>query len=414
MAKGINRLSGVDLRRNRAGLFGDGGGLWLQVTPAKDGKGFSRSWIFRWARGAQTRSMGLGSLITVTLSEARERARQCRLMVLDGIDPIEARAAERAAKAAANAKSMTFEQCANAFLAAHRQEWRSEQHAKEWPTSLRKHILPSLGKIDVAAIDTAIVVKALQPIWGRIPESASRLRGRIEAILDWAAVSGFRAGDNPARWSGHLEHLLATPSKRKIEHLAAMPWRDLPEFMATLRTTDTVAARAMEFTILTTARRGETRFATWNEMDFDSATWTIPGERMKAGREHRVPLSARAVEILRSMSTVRTGDVIFPGRDGPLGESAFEHLLKRLERRDITLHGFRSSFRTWCSEQTAFAHEVAEQALAHTVGSAVERAYKRTDLFDRRRKLMEAWADFLAQPTPAGATVTPLRAHAGA
>jgi integrase len=410
MARGINRLSGADLRRRKAGLYGDGGGLWLQVTPARDGDGYSRSWIFRYTTAGRTRHMGLGSIATIGLAEARERARRCRQQRLDGVDPIEARDAERAAKVATAAKSMNFEQCAGAYIAAHRNEWRSQQHAAEWPASLRKHVYPTLAKINVSAIDTALVVKALQPIWGRIPESASRLRGRIEAILDWATVAGLRTGDNPARWSGHLEHLLAKPSKRKVEHLAAMPWRDVPAFMAQLRTVDTVVARAMEFAILTAARRGSVRFATWGEIDFDNATWIVAGDRMKSGREHRVPLSNRAVEILRGMRADATGDYVFPGRDGALGESAFEHLLKRLGRRDVTLHGFRSSFSTWSSEQTAFAHEVAEQALAHTVGTAVTRAYKRTDLFDRRRKLMEAWSDFCSAPAPAGATVLPLRA----
>jgi integrase len=413
MGKGINRLSAVDLRRNKSGLYGDGGGLWLQVTPRKDGEGFSRSWIFRWTTADRTRSMGLGSLHTLGLAEARERARQCRQQRLDGIDPIEARDADRSAKAAAFAKAMTFEQAAHAYISAHRNEWRSQQHAQEWPSSLRKHIYPKLAKIDVAAIDTSLVVKALQPIWQKIPESASRLRGRIEAILDWSAVSGFRSGDNPARWNGHLEHLLAAPAKRKIEHLAAMPWREVPEFMAKLRATDSVQARAMELVILTAARKGEVRFATWGEVDFNTATWTVPGARMKAGKEHRVPLSPRAMTILREMNTAPS-EHIFPGRNGPLGESAFEHLLKRLGHSGITLHGFRSAFRDWAGESTAFPAEIAEAALAHAVGNKVERSYRRGDALEKRRRLMEAWSDYCSKPAPAGATVTPLRAHAGA
>jgi integrase len=409
MARGIHRLSTASLRRNDPGLHGDGGGLWLQVTPAKDGNGFSRSWIFRWTRGGHTRSMGLGSCHTVSLAEARASALQCRKLLLIGVDPIAHRDAARAATAAASSKRMSFEQCAAAYIAAHRQEWRSRQHAAEWPASLRKHIYPTLANIDVAMIDTALVVKALRPIWSTIPESASRLRGRIEAILDWATVAGLRQGDNPARWQGHLEHLLAAPSKRQIVHLAAMPWREVPAFVAKLRAADTTAAKAMEFVILTAARKGEARLAKWSELDLEHATWTVPAARMKAGKEHRVPLSTRAVEILTAMKTAAAGEHIFPGRNGPLGKSAFELLLRRLGHGNVTLHGFRSAFRTWASEQTAFSHDVVEQALAHTVGTAVERAYKRTDLFERRRRLMEAWSDFTRSPT-AAATILKLRA----
>jgi len=410
MAKGINRLTNASLRSTKPGLHFDGGGLALQVTPARDGDGFSRSWIFRWTRGDVTRSMGLGSVITVSLAEARAAALQCRKLLHSGLDPIAHRDAERSATVAASAKAMTFEQCANAYMAAHRQEWRSQQHAADWPSSLRKHIYAPLGKIDVRSIDTALVLKALQPIWSGIPETASRLRGRIETILDWASVAGLRQGDNPARWQGHLEHLLAAPGKRQVKHHPALPWAELPAFMAKLRATDSTVARAMEFLILTAARKGEARFATWAEIDLDAATWVIPGNRMKAGKEHRVPLSPRCLEILLKMKATAMGEHIFPGRHGPLGESAFEHLRRKLGLGDITLHGFRSSFRDWAAEQTAFAHDVVEQALAHSVGTAVERAYKRTDLFEKRRRLMEAWAKFCARPAVEGATVTKLRA----
>jgi len=406
MGKGINRLTAASLKSTRAGLHADGGGLWLQITPARDGDGFSRSWIFRWTRGDRTRSMGLGSCHTVDLAEAREAARQCRKLLQTGIDPIAHRDSERSAKVVATAKAMTFEQAANAYIAAHRAEWRSQQHAAQWPSSLRKHIYPTMAKVDVAAVDTALIISALRPIWSTRLETASRLRGRIEMILDWATVAGLRQGDNPARWQGHLEHLLAAPGKRHIQHLAAMPWRDVPAFVAKLRATDTTVARAMEFTILTAARKGEVRYATWAEIDFDSATWTIPGNRMKRGKEHRVPLPPRCLEILREAKATATGEHVF----GVLGKESFDRLLKRLGHGDITLHGFRSSFRDWAAEQTAFAHDVVEQALAHAVGTAVERAYKRTDLFERRRKLMEHWSTFLTKlPTLATTAVTQLR-----
>jgi integrase len=404
----IHRLTAASLRRNQAGLFFDGGGLALQVTPARDGDGFSRSWIFRWTRGAKTRSMGLGSVITVSLSEARERARACRLLVLDGVDPITDRDAKRSNAAAARVKAMTFEQAAAAYIAAHRQEWRSQQHASEWGTSLAKHVLPTLGKLNVDQIDTGLVLKALRPIWSTIPETAKRLRGRVENVLDWATVAGLRSGANPAKWQGHLEHLLAAPSKRRVRHLPALPYRELAAFVMKLRAADTTAAKAMEFVVLTAARKGEVRFARWAEIDLDRRLWIIPASRMKGGREHRVPLAPRAVEILTAMKAGATGAHIFPGRNGPLGESAAEHLLKKLGHGDITLHGFRSAFRDWAAERTNFPREVAEMALAHSVGSKVEQAYQRGDLFEKRARLMQQWADFLARPAAVG-EVLPIR-----
>jgi integrase len=400
LAKSIARLAGADLRRSKPGLYADGGGLWLQVTLAKDGKSRNRSWLFRYTTAGRTRYMGLGSLNTISLAEARERARKNRQLRLDGLDPIEQRNAERAAQAAANAKSITFEECAGAYIAAHRASWRSEKHAQQWPQSLRKHIYPTLGRLVVSTIDTPLVLKALKPVWEKAQESASRLRGRIEAILDWATVSGLRSGDNPARWSGHLEHLLAAPGKRRVQHLAAMSWQQVPAFMAKLRATDTVPARALEFAILCASRRGEVLGLTWSEVDLAQALWTVPGSRMKAGKEHRVPLSTRALEILREKPT--RGEHAFP-----IGNAAFAGTLKRLGYRNVTPHGFRSSFRDWAGESTAFPNDVVEAALAHAVGSKVERAYRRGDAFEKRRKLMEAWARFCSKP--AGATVTPLR-----
>jgi integrase len=357
--------------------------------------------------------MGLGSLITVGLKDARERARRCRELLLDGIDPIAQRDTERSAKMAADARSMTFEQAALAYIAAHRARWRNQQHALEWPTSLRAHIFPTLGKIDVRQVDTALVVKALQRVWKETPETGSRLRGRIEAILSWCTVAGFRSGDNPAKWDDHLEHLLPK-AQRQIKHHAALPWQEAPEFMARLRKINGTPARAFEFLVLCAARAGEVRGATWNEIDLDEAVWVVPAARMKGNREHRVPLCDRALAILREMATYRAGDTafVFPGRDGKLGESAFHHLLWKLDRRDITVHGFRSAFRDWCGESTNFPREIAEAALAHVSGDATERAYRRGDALEKRRKLMEAWAAFCGRPMPAGATVTNIRASA--
>jgi integrase len=410
MARGIGRLSGADLRRSRPGWKCDGGNLWLETTVAKDGKRRNRSWVFRYTLAGRTRHMGLGSVATISLKEAREKARQYRALLIDHIDPLDHRDRERSARIAASATRMTFEQCAMAYISAHRADWRSQTHAAQWPTSLRTHVFPMLGKIDVREIDTALVVKALEKVWKERQVTAARLRGRVESILDWATVSGFRFGDNPARWSGHLEHLLASPGKLRIEHHAALPWRDVPAFMAQLREIKGTAARALEFLVLCAARAGEVRGATWNfEIDLDNAVWVIPPARMKSNREHRVPLSARCIEILREMEATRTGDFVFPGRDGKVGRGTFHRLLKNLGRTDITAHGFRSSFRDWCGENTNFPREIAEAALAHVTGNAVERAYRRGDALQKRRQLMEAWSRFCASPPQIEAGVVPIR-----
>ena len=394
MTRGINRLTGADLRRNTPGLFADGEGLWLQVSIAADDKRRNRSWSFRYTRNGRTREMGLGSLNTISLVEARERARKCRQLLLDGIDPLDQRAAARAAQALENAKSVTFEECAGRYIAAHRDSWRNQKHAEQWPRSLATHVFPTLGKLPVATIDTALIMKALATVWDTAPATGSRVRGRIEAILDWATVSGLRAGDNPARWSGHLEHLLAAPSKRVKQHHAALPYREMPSFMHKLRAGDSIGARALEFMILTAGRRGEVLGARWDEIDFDAKCWTVPASRMKSGKEHRVPLSMRCMAILKGMRAKTNGDLVFPGRGGQLAAPAFERLLKTLGHGDVTSHGFRSSFRDWAGETTNFPREVAEAALAHRVGDAVEQAYRRGDALEKRRKLMEAWASY--------------------
>jgi integrase len=410
MSRGINRLSGADLRRSEPGLYGDGNNLFLQVSVSKtNSKQINRSWIFRYTTSGRAVDMGLGSLNVLGLKEAREQAREYCALRLRGVDPLQHRDAQRAAAAAASMKSITFEAAAHAYIAAHRDEWRSQKHAQEWPASLRRHVFPTIGSLPVASIDTALVVKALEKVWQSAPETGARLRGRIEAILDWATVSGYRTGDNPARWSGHLEYLLAAPRKRRIAHLPAMPWRDVPSFMQKLRAVDGVAARALEFAILTAARTGEVRGAVWNEVDLDSAVWSLPGERTKSGRGHRVPLSPRCMQILKEVRPLaRQGQHVFPGIKGGLGESAFLKLLKSLDHADITAHGFRSALRDWAGEATNFPREICEAALAHATGDRVERAYRRGDALQKRRQLMEAWATFCSRPMPAGATVTSL------
>jgi integrase len=407
MTRGQHRLSGTAVRRTKPGLYADGGGLYLQVR-AKDGKGTSRSWIFRYKVNNRDRYAGLGSLNTIGLAEAREIARRCRQMRLAGVDPIAERRAERATKVAENARSISFEQAAHAYVAAHGGRWRNHKHLTQWSTALRRHVFPTLGSLPVNLIDTPLVLKSLKDVWASAPETGSRLRGRIEAILDWAAVSGHRPkGDNPARWSGHLEYLLSSPTKRQVVHLPALLFRDVPSFMAELRAVNSIAARALEFLILTAARTGEVFGATWSEIDGD--VWMIPASRMKGGREHEVPLSKRAREILEQMAALRRGDLIFPGRTGRncLAAVTFRWLLAKLGHQ-VTVHGFRSSFRDWCGERTNFPREVAEAALAHVVGDRTERAYRRGSALEQRRLLMESWARFCSERISAG-EVVPLR-----
>jgi integrase len=400
MAQTVGRLTALKVQRAKQGLHHDGYGLYLQVT-----KG-GASWIYRYMLNGRAREMGLGPLHTITLAEARERATQARKLRLDGVDPIERRRSERAAQRVAGATAMSFRQCGDAFIASHEDGWGSAVHRRQWTNSLAQHVHPVIGHLPVHAIDTGLVMKVVEPLWRSIPETAYRIRGRIEAILDWARVRNHRTGENPARWKGHLDHLL--PSRGKVhrrKHLAALPYIELSGFMVALSEQEGIAARALEFTILTATRVGETRFARWSEFDLLDKTWIVPASRMKSGREHRVPLSARVLAILEGMQVHRHADggFVFPGGKvgRPLADTVLLRLLQRMGRGDLTVHGFRSSFRDWAAERTNFPSEVAEMALAHVVGSKVEAAYRRGDLFDKRRKLMEAWASYCAQPAAA-------------
>jgi integrase len=410
MARGLHRLTAAALKRSKAGLFADGGGLYLQVTAGADGD-LRRSWLFRFKVAKdRDRWMGLGPAHTVSLAEAREAALQCRKARLAGIDPINARNERRAAEAQASAKVIKFAEAADSYVRAQAVSWRNSKHAAQWPRSLRVHVFPLLGPLPVAAIDTPLILKCLRPIWERTPETGSRIRGRIEAVLDWCGAAGHREGANPARWSGHLEHLLPSPAKAKpAQHHAAMPVAELPAFMSELRAQQGTAARALEFAILTAARSGEVFGARWGEVEGD--VWVIPAERMKSGRKHEVPLSQRALAIIDEMAAQRQGELVFPGRDGlkPLGQTGLRHVLKQLGR-DVTAHGFRSAFRDWAGDHTHFPREVAEAALAHVIGDKAEQAYRRGNALDKRRKLMEAWGKYCAAPAPAG-EVVPMRAR---
>ena len=403
----LNRLSAKTIAfKKHPGLYCDGGGLYLQVTPSG-----SKTWIFRF-RSVLTRKlrdMGLGALHTVGLPEAREKAAAQRKALLDGLDPIAARDQERQRKAMEAAKAVTFSQCAVSYVESHKTGWRNAKHAEQWTKTLEAYADPVIGPLPVQNVDTGLILKILEPIWSTKAETASRLRARIENILDWARVRGYRSGENPARWKGHLNQLLpALAKKSRVAHHKAMPFCEVGEFVAKLRELPSVSARCLEFTILTAARTSEAIKARPEEFDLDNATWTIPASRMKAQKEHRVPLSPRAVEILREMLK-QEQDYVFPstGKREPISNMAMLTLLDRMQV-EVTVHGFRSSFRDWAAERTAFPHEVSEMALAHTIGNAAEAAYRRGDLFEKRRKMMDAWSDFINAPRLEGAVI-PMR-----
>ena len=408
MGRQINRLTALRVEKQRKpGLYPDGNEVYLQVTLGADGSP-RRSWLFRFRmQGRRERKMGLGAFPAVSLQEARDKASHARRFCKDGIDPVEQRKAERAKARLADARSLTFNQCAKAYITAHRAGWRNIKHAAQWTSTLEAYASPIFGTLPAPAIDTTLVLKVLEPIWNTKPETASRVRGRIEAVLDWAKARSYRNGENPARWRGHLDHLLPARTKvRKVEHHAALPYREIGAFMAALREREALAAAALEFAILTAGRTSEVIHARWDEIDVGAKLWTVPAGRMKAGREHRVPLSDAALRILERMRQFRRNDHVFSGeRSAALSNMTFLRLLRRMDRDDLTMHGFRSSFRTWAAERTSYPREIAEAALAHVVGDATEQAYQRGDMFEKRRKLMDAWAGYCSKPAPPSAVI---------
>jgi integrase len=387
------------------GRYGDGGNLFLQV-PKREGKrgetwSGAPSWLFRYARGGKERMLGLGPLHTWGLDEARERARELRQQLGRGIDPLAARKAQRAKQEAERAKTVTFKEVAEQYYEAHRDHWRNEKHAAQFLRTLETYAYPHIGRLAVSDIDTGLVLKCIEPHWKSKTETADRVRNRIERVLDFATVRGLRTGDNPARWRGHLSEALPKRAKTKdARHHPALPYAEIPAFMAKLRERTGTAARALEFLILTCARTGEVTGARWQEIDLDKRIWTVPAGRIKAGREHRVPLSDRAIEILKLVPRERGDDHVFigptPGRG--LSNMAMSALLDRMGAATVTVHGFRSSFRDWAAETTNHPREVCEMALAHVVGDAVERAYQRGDMFEKRRRLARDWATYCASP----------------
>ena len=408
MRRRINRLSALAVSRVRKrGMHPDGAGLYLQVTAPG-----VKSWVYRFMLDGTARYMGLGPLPTVTLAAARLKASDARLLRGEGIDPIDARHAATAEARLEAARSITFKDAAERYMEAHKAGWRSEKHAAQWHATLETFVYPVFGALAVQDVDVALVMKVLEPIWGTKPETASRIRGRIEAILDWASARGYRRGENPARWRGHMSNLLPRRSKvRRVEHHPALPYGEVGAFMVNLRRQEGAGAAALEFLILTACRAGEVIGARWGEFNIGGAVWTVPAERVKADRQYRVPLSPAALTIINAMEEVRTtghGDgFVFPSgkRDRPLSDTALRAVLKRLRRSDVTVHGFRSSFRDWAAEQTNYPREVAEMALGHTVGDRVEAAYRRSDLFEKRRRMMNEWARFCGSEAKAGEVV---------
>jgi integrase len=404
MARPLHRLTAVKVARTKApGMYADGGSLYMRIAP-----GGSKQFVFRYIRGGRLHDMGIGPTHTISLAEARDRATEARKLLLDGIDPLTAKRTRLAALKAADARAMTFADCAKGFIKDNEASWTSAKHRREWEASLIRYAFPVLGSLPVAAIDTPLVLRVLKPIWSTIPESASRLRGRIENVLGWATVHHYRSGDNPARWNGLLEHAL--PPVVKGEHHKALPYTEVPDFLAKLRQHTGVPAECLEFVVLTASRLGEVQKATWNEIDLDKRVWIIPAARMKGGKEHRVPLSSTVIAVLKEMREVRHSDYVFPGahHGTAIGKNAPLELLNEITGTDVTVHGFRSSFRDWAAERTNFSREVAEMALAHAIPNAVEAAYRRGDLFEKRRKLMDAWAAYCAKVETDAAKVVAL------
>lgn len=402
-------LTPLAVKNAKPGRHADGAGLHLLVKDSG-----ARSWVYRFMLNGKSRDIGLGAAGPngISLADARDTRDGLRLKVKAGIDPLEERQREAftalAAAQIAKIAGITFKAVAETYIATNEGSWRNDKHRQQWKNTLATYAYPVIGDMPVAEIGTAHIMKILEPIWKDKAETASRVRGRIETVLDAAKARGYRDGENPARWRGHIEQILPARSRLTRGHHKALPYHGIPEFVSRLRERAAVAALALEFTILTAARTGEVTGAKWDEVDLDGGNWTIPAERMKAGREHRVPLSSRAIEILKNTQELRK-EWLFPSiRGGSMSGMAMSMLLRRL-KVDVTVHGFRSGFRDWCAECTGYAHEVAEMALAHTIENKVERAYRRGDLLDKRRHLMADWAAYCASVGLACDNVTPIR-----
>jgi integrase len=385
---------------HRRGINFVGGVTGLAVNVIKSG---SRSWVLRYQVGGKRRDMGLGGYPDVTLAQAKERARVARSLLAQGLDPIEHSRAARSKMISERATALTFSQAADQYIETHESTWRNAKHAQQWRNTIAAYATPAMGKVLVRDVDLPQVLSVLEPIWKTKTETASRLRGRLESVLDWATARGYRSGPNPARWKGLLDKLLPAPGKiAKTDHHRALPFADLPAFMKLLAVQDGLGARALEFTILTACRSGEVRGAKWDEFDLDAGIWTVPESRMKAGKEHRVPLSDAAMVIVRTQKEYAFCEYVFPSshrarnsesEGAPLSDMTLSAVLRRMKVAAVP-HGFRSTFRDWCAEVTDYPRDVAEMALAHAIGNKVEAAYRRGDLFEKRNQLMQDWANF--------------------
>ncbi len=414
-AKGVEK-------KTTPGYHGDGGGLTLQITKAG-----VKSWLYRYMINGKARWMGLGPVHSVSLAEARQKAAEARKLVVEGIDPLEAKDQRRLEAEVAKARLVTFDQCASAYIQAHRAAWKNAKHADQWVNTIATYVSPIIGTLPVDQVDTGLVVKVLtqaddqgRQLWQVKNETATRVRGRIESILGWATTSGYRSGDNPARWRGHLENLLASISRtQRVKNHPSLEWRRTGAFVQDLRSREGVAAKAVEFAILTASRSGEVRGARWSEIDLHAKVWTVPAERMKAKREHEVPLSTAALALLKEMPRIDGTDLIFPGVKGqPLSDMSLTSVIRRMNATTqtwvdkngdpITVHGFRSTFRMWAAESTNYPRDVAEHALAHQLPDAVERAYQRGTLFNKRAAMMNDWAKFCGMASGEGAEVVPI------
>ena len=392
MARLVNRLSAVKVAAiHTPGLHPDGAGLYLKVT-----EGGTRSWIFRYTRNGKTRDMGIGPYPAISLAKARESAAQARKQLVDGADPLSEKSLKRRRETAIASRETTFAACAEALITSQESGWRNPKHRAQWRSTLTTYVYPTLGRLDVRDVDTAAIIQVLEPIWTTRTETASRIRGRIESVLGWATAHGLREGPNPATWRGHLNKLLPASSKvRRTRHHPALSYAELPSFLTSLRQQNGVAPTALEFLILTASRTSEVLQAEWREFDLVSRVWTVPAERMKAGKQHRVPLSDRAIKLLEKMSPLKEAGYVFPGgkQGRPLSNMALLMLLRSLHP-GVTTHGFRSTFRDWAAEMTDFPREIAESSLAHTISSDAEAPYLRSDLLDRRRVLLELWSTY--------------------
>lgn len=378
----MHKLTDTKIRAGlKAGRYGDGGGLYLEVAPSG-----TKSWLFMWKVNGKRRAMGLGGYPAVPLASARIKAAKAKTDIADGRDPAATQSKVRG--------KPTFSQCVDEFLEANKPAWRNGKHKAQWDMTLGDAYCKSIRNMPVDRISVEDVLKILSPIWPSKNETASRLRGRIERVLDFAKVKGWRDGMNPALWSGNLKHLLPARQKLQRGHHPAMPYKELPAFVAELRERKAVASLALEFLILTAARSGEVYGATWDEFDLHAGIWTIPATRMKAGREHVVPLSKTALAIVQNLHEVRSGPYVFPGQrsNRPLSSAAMEMLLRRMGKDAYTVHGFRSSFRDWAGDETDYPRDLIETALAHSVGDATERAYRRSTALAKRKALLEHWA----------------------